>query len=237
MTKIVKSVVFTILLLFSVSSAALLTYLHFQALDEKNLSGTWTARLDMTEQTAVAALSWLQDIEGVSISIEDMRAAMQGLNIELQLSFEQTTRSEGNFQCRISPESYDACCQAAYEAFAAAFQNLVIQRLHMAGYTGSTDKEAVEALVTQAFGTSTLSYLINYGPNLLPSLEELQDQYDGSGTYKAIDGTLTRQFEDDLTALTKTEDYIREGSNLILSEDINSDSNVVIYTLQQSSSQ
>lgn len=237
MTKIVKSVVFTILLLFSVSSAALLAYLHFEALDEKNLSGTWTAKLDMTEQAAVTALSWLQDIEGVSVSIEDMRAYMQGLNIALQLTLEQTVRSEGNFQCRISPESYDACCQAAYEAFAAAFQDLLIQRLHMAGYTGSTDKEAVEALVTQAFGTSTISYLINYGPNLLPSLEELQEQYDGSGTYKALDGILTRQFAEDQAALTKTEDYIREGPNLILSENINSAPNVVIYTLQQTSNQ
>lgn len=233
--KVVKNVVLTMLVLFSVSSAALLAYLYFLTLSEKDLTGNWTARLDMTEQAAVTALSWLQDIEGVSVSLEDMEVYMQDLGVEIHLTFEQTAHSEGSFQCSVLPESYDACNQAAYEAFAAAFQELLAERLHMAGYTGSTDREAVEALVTEAFGMSTVSYLMTRGPGLLPSLEELQARYDGSGTYKAAEGILTRQFEDGLTVVTRTEEYIREASSLVLSEDISSDPKPVIYTLQQSS--
>ena len=158
MRKTIKSAVFTLLFLTLCASTALLTYLHFFASDDKELSGEWTANIDMTKQAAVTALSWLQDIEAVSVSLEDMESYMQGLTIQVNLTMEQTGRSAGIFQCNVSQESYDACRQAAYEAFAAEFQELLAERLRMAGYTGSTDEEAVEELVIETFGMSTVSY-------------------------------------------------------------------------------
>ena len=159
MKKIIKNVIFILLLLTLSASTALLTYLHFFTSDEKELSGEWTANLDMTQQAAVTALSWLQDIEAVSVSLEDMESYMQDLTIQVNLTLEQTANSEGTFHCNVLPESYDACNQAAYEAFAMAFQELLAKRLRMAGYTGSTDKEAMEALVTETFGMSRVSSL------------------------------------------------------------------------------
>lgn len=114
----------------------------------------------------------------------------------------------------------------------------------MAGYTGSTDKEAMESLVTETFGMSTVSYLMSCGPALLPSMEDLQAEYDGSGTYATADGILTRQFEADGFVITKTERYIREDSDLILTEEIDSapdgffsDYYPIVYTLQQPTNQ
>ncbi len=222
MGKTVKTIVLTLLFLSLSASTALLAYLHFFASDEGNLSGEWTAELDMTEQAAVTALGWLQDIEAVSITLEETESYMQGLTISVNLSFEQTGRSrgttQGTFSCHILPENYEACREAAYEAFAMAFRELVAQRLRMAGYAGGTDRDAVEALVEQTFGMSTVSYLMSCGPALLPSLEELQAAYDGSGTYEAGEGILTRQFDAGGTAVSKMECYIREGSRLILSQ-------------------
>ena len=232
MRKILKNSVLIGLFLFLITFTALLTYLHFFASDDKDLSGNWTAKLDMTKQSAVTALGWLQDIEAVSISLEDMEDYMQGLTIEVNLTLEQTANSEGTFHCNILPESYDACNQAAYEAFAAAFEELLIERLRMAGYTGNTDKETIEELVTETFGMSTVSYLKSCGPRLLPPLEDLQDQYEGSGTYKTAEGILTRQFDDGQAVTTKTENYIRKDSSLILYEESDSSYSPVIYTLQ-----
>lgn len=242
MKKLIKNVILTLLLITLSISTTLLAYLHFWAADDRELSGEWTADLDMTQEAAIAALGWLQDIEAVSVSLDDMESCMQDLSIEINLTMEQTSRSEGTFHCNVLPESYDACSQAAYEAFAGAFQELLIERLDMAGYTGSMDQEAVEALVTETFGMSTVSYLMNYGPALLPSLEELQAEYDGSGTYEAAEDILTRRFDTDGVVTTKTEHYIRKDSNLILtgeidsvSSDLSSDFDPVIYTLKQPS--
>ena len=112
----------------------------------------------------------------------------------------------------------------------------------MTDYTGNTDKEAIEALVTETFGMSTVSYLMSYGPTLLPSLEDLQAGYDGSGTYEIAEDILTRQVEAGGDVTTKAEYYIRKESNLILSEEIDSVSDgplsyyyPMIYTLKQTS--
>ena len=241
MRKTIKNVILTLVILTLSAFIVLLVYLHFFASDDQELSGEWTANLDMTQQAAVTALSWLQEIEGVSVSLEDMESYMQELTVQVNLTLEQTERSAGAFQCNVSQESYDACRQAAYEAFASAFHELLAERLHMAGYTGSMDEKAIEELVTETFGMSTDAYLMAYGPELLPSLEELQAAYDGSGTYETADGILTRQFESGQGVSTRAESYIRQDAVLILAEEIGSvpvgftaDDYPVVYTLKQS---
>lgn len=226
--KTIKYVVFTLLLITLGISTALLAYLHFFASGDEDLSGEWTAELDMTEQAAVAALSWLQDIEAVSVTMEDMETYMQNLTIQVNLTLEKTARSEGTFHCSVSKESYDACKKAAYEALAFAFQELLAERLHMAGYIDNPDSEDIEALVTETFGMSTVSYLMSYGPALLPSLEELQTEYDGSGIYDIAEGILTRQFDAGQTADTKSEYYFSNDYNLILSEE----TSLILYEKQ-----
>ena len=240
MGKIIKNTIVTILLLTLSASTAFLAYLHFFASDDKDLSGEWTANLDMSENAAVAAYNWLEDIEAVSVSLEDIENDMQWLTVQVNLTFEQTDSAAGTFQCYVSPESYDACKQAAYEAFAGEFRELLAQRLYMAGYTDSTNEEEVEALVTETFGMDTVSYLMSYAPALLPSLEDLQSEYDGSGTYEVSDDILFRWFEADGGTVLKTEYFIRKDSSLILPKDstpVESDTlkafEPVIYTLEQ----
>lgn len=250
MRKNIRIAILVLLFLAISVSNVFLVYLYFFASDDKgllgdkDLSGEWTATLDMTEQAAVTALIWLQDIEAVSISLEDMEPYMQDLIIQVDLTLEQTAPSEGTFHCNVLPESYDACNQAAYEAFATVFRELLTERLRMAGYTGGTDEEVIEALVTEAFGMSTVSYLRSCGPVLLPALEDLQVQYDGSGTYVTAEGVLTRQFDNDWPVPTKAESYIWKDSNLILFGENDSDSSgffsedyPMIYTLEQPENQ
>ena len=139
----------------------------------------------------------------------------QGLSVRVELILEPAGHLQGAFRSNVLPESYDACNRAAYEAFAAVFRGIVAKRLYLAGYRGSTDREAVEALVTETFGMSTVDYLMSYGPALLPSLEELQALYGGAGTYKAEEGILVRQF-DGGAAEAREERYIRGDTDLIL---------------------
>lgn len=242
MKKSVKNTVLILLLITLGIATVSLAYLHFFAAGDKNLSGEWTAELDLTEQAAVTALAWLQEIEAVSLSLEDMEDYMQGLTIEVNITLKQSGRSRGTFQCHVMPESYEACRQAAYEGFAGAFRELLGQRLQMAGYTGSMDEEALEGLATETFGMSTVSYLMSQGPALLPSLEELQAEYEGSGSYEIAEGVLYRKFEEggDIAA-KRAERFIRKGTELVLLEETDDvDSNghffgqyPVIYTLKQ----
>lgn len=213
MKKSVKNTIVALLLLTLSISTASLVYLHFFAADHRNLTGEWTAEPDLTAQAAVRALDWLQDMEAVSVALEDVESCMGKITVQVQMTMEQTERFQGTFQCHILPESYDACRQKAYEGFAAAFRELLGERLRMAGCQGDTGDAAVEALVEETFGMSTVSYLMSCGPALLPSLEELQAQYDGSGTYTAEEGVLAREYE---AGSVRMEDYIREDGRLVL---------------------
>ena len=224
MGKVIKNTILFLLILSLSISTAYLAYLHFFKSDSDSLSGEWTAELDLTEQAAVTAFVWLQDIEAVSVSFKDVESCMQKLTIQVGLNLEAATDYEGAFHCSILPESYDVCEQAAYEAFAEVFRELLTKRLLMAGYTGGTDKEDLEVLVTETFGMPTVSYLMTFGPALLPSLEDLQAQYDGSGTYEAAEGILTWQYDN---GTTKTENYVWEGISLVLSGE--EDSEILIF--------
>ena len=97
MGKAIKNVVLILLLLTLSISTVFLTYLHFFTSDDKEISGEWTTELPMTERAAVTALSWLQEIEAVSVSLEEMESYMQGLTIQVDLILEQTGRSAGTF--------------------------------------------------------------------------------------------------------------------------------------------
>lgn len=220
MSKIVKNAVIIILFLTLCMSTALFAYLYFFAPEREDLSGEWRAELDMTKQAAATALGWLQDIEAVSVSLEDLESCMQDLTVQVSLNLERTGSLEGTFQCSVLPESYDACSEAAYEAFAGAFHALLAERLRMAGYEGGTDRDTLEALVTESFGMSTVSYLRQCVPDLLPSLEELQARYDGRGTYQTQDGVLIRQYDGGVPAAAAAERYMQKDDALILSEEI-----------------
>ena len=65
MRKILNFMVLAVLLP-ALLTATVLTYLHFFAPGTR-ISGKWTASLDMTDQAAVTAIGWLQDIEGIDI--------------------------------------------------------------------------------------------------------------------------------------------------------------------------
>lgn len=241
MRKIIKYVLVTLLFLSLSVLTAFLIYVHFFRPGDRNLSGEWTAGLDMTKQAAVTAFIWLQDVEGVSVSLEEVEARMGKLTVEVNMELEQTGQSGGTFYCNIETESYEACEQAAYEAFAAAFRELLGERLRMAGYAKEADGETVEALVQETFGMSTVSYLRSCAPALLPSLEELQAAYDGSGTYEASGGLLVRQFDEGGEGFARTESYIRKDDRLILSgeekeddPDVTADHDPLVYTLRQS---
>ncbi len=240
MKKTIKNVILTLLFVTVSISTVFFAYLYHSASDDGELAGEWTASLDMTKQAAVTALSWLQEIEGVSVSLEEMEVCMQDLCIQINLTLVQTSRSQGTFHCNVMQESYDACRQAAYAAFAGAFEELLAERLSMAGYTGSMDEEAMEALIIETFGMPMDAYLMSYGPELLPSLEELQTHYDGSGTYQTEGNILTRQFDGGAAVTTRVDYYIRKDASLILSEGNNAapaglsvDEAPVVYALQQ----
>lgn len=166
MRRFMKKTIIALLILSLGIAAVLMAYRIWGVPGDKDLSGEWTAQLDMSGQAAAMAYGWLRDIEAVSVSLEEVEACMRNLTVQVEMTMDETDRSGGTFRCSVLPESYDACYQAAYEAFAVSFRVLVAERLRMAGYGEGTDEDAVEALITETFGMSAVAYLMSCGPAL-----------------------------------------------------------------------
>ena len=86
MGKVIKNTILLLLILSLSISTAYLAYLYFFKSGNSSLTGEWTAELDLTEQAAVTAFIWLQDIEAVSVSLEDVESCMRGLTIQVGLN-------------------------------------------------------------------------------------------------------------------------------------------------------
>ena len=91
----------------------------------------------------------------------------------------------------MAEESYNAAKQQAYTALENAFEDLLLIRAQTAGKDMATREEAAQS-IEDTIGMTCLEYLANYGPELLPPLEEIQGQYNGSGSWKAENGVLLR---------------------------------------------
>lgn len=90
MGKAIKSIIFTLLFLSLSAAIAFLAYLYFYRPGDRDLSGEWATELSMTQYAAAQAYGWLQDIEAVSISQEDVEDCMPELTVQVNLAFEQT---------------------------------------------------------------------------------------------------------------------------------------------------
>lgn len=78
--------IFHLFLILTLSIAVVLSaYLAFYAPGDRELTGEWTGKLDMTKQAAARAYGWLQDIEAVSVTPEAVEEHMQELTIEVNL--------------------------------------------------------------------------------------------------------------------------------------------------------
>lgn len=182
---ILKRILLLLLFLTLVGVNLFLVYIHFltpgdrscveeESAQPDGIPGEWFAELSMTDWAVEAGLGWLQEIEAVSVTSEDLESRMKDLTVRFDLTPEQIGLLGGSLRWSVSSESYESCEQKAYEAFAGVFRELVAKRLRMEGYTGSVDEDVIEALVEETFGMSTVSYLRSCGLSLLPPEEELQ---------------------------------------------------------------
>ncbi len=99
MRKILNFMVLAVLLPALLTATVLLTYLHFFAPGTR-ISGKWTASLDMTDQAAVTAIGWLQDIEGIDIegisaSMQEMENTVQDFTVEVTITLRRPPGRRG----------------------------------------------------------------------------------------------------------------------------------------------
>ena len=145
--------------------------------------GRWRMELDCTDRAAARAELWLRDAKmGDQV---DAAAFFPPLHVDVVL----TLRRDGSWERSLDGASLDAARQAAVDAMAASARQLLRLRIAATGRGGGPDEYA-EQLMQDALGMSSAEYFAAYGPELLPTQEELRERWDGSGSWSIADGRI-----------------------------------------------
>lgn len=152
---------------------------------ERKLPGHWQRNVDFTASGRMYAREWLMAAEGGADY--DPAAYIPELSVTVELVLGE----DGTWSGRVDEDSYNEAVQKAYRGLEDSFEDLLITRVQASGREMESREEAAQS-IAETIGMSCAEYLRTYGPKLLPDLEELQAQYNGSGSWSAEKGVLLR---------------------------------------------
>ena len=152
---------------------------------ERKLPGHWHRAVEYTQEANLAAKEWLMAAEGGAEI--DLSTYMGTINIGTDLILGK----DGSWSMTLDEASYEAAKQQAYTALEQAFEDLLIARMQSAGREIESREEAAAA-IRDTIGMDCMEYLKTYGPELLMPLEEMKQQYNGSGSWRAEKSVLIR---------------------------------------------
>lgn len=172
---------------------------------ERKLPGHWHRTVDYASQAELAAKEWLMAAEGGSEI--DLKGYMGSISVGMDLILAQ----DGSWSCTVDENSYRTAQQQVYTALEQAFEDLLIIRAQDAGREMASREEAAQS-IEDTIGMSCQEYLKLYGPSMLPSLEEIKGEYEGSGDWKAESGVLLRNGSGE-AFLINTDLLVLSGAN------------------------
>ena len=145
--------------------------------------GRWRMELDCTDDAVSRAERWLRDAKlGDQV---DAAAYFPALHVDVIL----TLRRDGSWERSLDEASYAAAQSAAVDGMAASARQLLRLRVAATGRGGGPDEYA-EQLMQDALGMSSSAYFASYGPQLLPSPDQLREHWNGSGAWTIADGRI-----------------------------------------------
>lgn len=171
------------------------------------LRGTYIRKLDITN----SVISGINDYIGEATFGKDINASDYIDNISMDITL--TLGSGSSYKETISDEDYDNAQTKINEAIKSALIDLITIRMEAASLGAESD---IEELLEKSIGMSFDEYLLDYGPQVLPPIEELREKYTSEGRYSADRNTITI---DAASALKGTHTYLVSDKLLIIEAD------------------
>ena len=173
--KVIVILLLLVILLLAAISCGLALRLYRRS--DPLLVGNWRMQADYTDLARERANAWLREARLGEQT--DTGAYLKPVKLPVELHL----REDGTWSRTFDPDKRAEAEKAAREALETALTELVRLRIQDAGRPEVTEQEA-EDRIAEAIGMSAGDYLELYGPALLPTAEELEAAYTGSGVYQ-----------------------------------------------------
>jgi len=131
--------------------------------------------ISLSEEVSAKAYVWLNQIDDMNISYEDLRQAIGDINLTVELT---PSGKKGIKNQQIVDGAYEQCLEKAYSGLANAYWQVVASRLTESGYDKPINQNTVEKLMKDTYGLSIVDYLKACEDlSLLPSKEDAMTKY------------------------------------------------------------
>lgn len=146
------------------------------------IRGEWTRQVDMTGYVRNEIEDYLETANmGDEIELDQY---MSDMTIECHMVLD----ADGNYSEQLDIDSYNACMASARNVLKQAVTALIQKRMEAVKIDSGKD---ISALVSDTAGMDMDSYLMKYGPQLLPAVEDLQSENNRVGSYTADRSSIT----------------------------------------------
>ena len=144
------------------------------------VDGTYDASADYSDYVIHQALDWLSD----AAMGDDF--AIEGYFDIPTVSVNVVLMSDNSFTSTVDESTYADCKEAAYKGLASAMRDFVRMRYSAAGKGDDLSDEAIDAILVEEIGMSLDSYLREYGPSLMPTIEEVKEDYNVTAVFQPL---------------------------------------------------
>lgn len=138
------------------------------------IEGKWVGRTDYSNDVINSVKDYLAGIEG----IENINIDEQFENISIKTVF--LINSSDTYEKVVDEDSYNVALDNAKSGLKTLMQELLT--IELDSYEVKTDA-TIEELIQEMLGMSLDEYLEQHGPQLLPSLSDISEKENSSGTY------------------------------------------------------
>lgn len=166
------AVILIILLIAALTVLGAKAYLQYRTLD--SIEGTHEEYVDITESVAAGAEEWLEDVEGVTVTVQDISECMGELKITVVTECTLDSYDNLTVTRQVDRTSYDECRDQAYAGVSEYYKNIIRQRLSAAGI--NAENADIDAITEEATGMDVEEFVEQSLPDLFPDYEALNEE-------------------------------------------------------------
>ena len=179
-------------------------FLYFFMRPDRKLPGNWLREVSLGNTARENGRMWL---DGADKGNELPLDGLKGAHLTMTLSLEN-----GSWTQSVNAEDYAAQEESALRVLSSSLKKLIVLRAEALGAEGITEDKA-EAAIVAVTGMSSMEYLKQYGPELLPALGTLEAEYNGSGSYRTENGMLLRDGCEDMRFMVDERTLVLSDAN------------------------
>lgn len=135
----------------------------------------------LTEEITAKTYVWLNEIDDMELSYEDIRDTFGEIKIEIVL---KKAKGKGMYIQSLNEESYNAAVEQIKAGINKLFKQVIVEKIRSEGFEGEISESLLESIMTESYKMTISEYIDNYASDIIPDKNTLINKYSGEVAYE-----------------------------------------------------